>query len=81
MKHYKNYKTVLSVLALSLLSGTSMAQVLNTATGPNKVYIEQVGNTNTITLEQTGGTNNIGGVANSTPSNTNTLFPYTTLFR
>ena len=48
-----------------------MAQVLNTATGPNKVYIEQVGNTNTITLEQTGGTNNIGGVANSTPSNTN----------
>jgi hypothetical protein len=71
MKHYKNYKKVLSALALMMLTGTSMAQVLTAATGPNKVYIEQVGNTNTVTLEQTGGTNNIGGVDNVVPSNTN----------
>ena len=34
----------------------------NPATGPNNVYLEQIGNSNTVTVEQIGGTNNIGGV-------------------
>ena len=52
MKHYNNYNKVLSAitLALMMLTGTSMAQVLNAPTGPNKVYIEQIGNTNTVTI-------------------------------
>ena len=32
------------------------------SSGPNNVYLEQVGNSNTVTIEQVGGTNNIGGV-------------------
>jgi hypothetical protein len=40
--------------------------VNNTATGPNNVYIEQIGNTNTITIQQVGGANNVGGVAGTT---------------
>lgn len=35
----------------------------NAATGPNNVYIEQIGNSNTIIIEQVGGSNNIGGTA------------------
>jgi hypothetical protein len=49
-------------LFLLTLFACEVTAVPNDATGPNKVYIEQVGNTNTITLEQVGGTNNIGGV-------------------
>jgi hypothetical protein len=53
-------RKVLTILALAAIpmSGIAVAQ---SATGPNKVYIEQVGNTNTITIEQVGGTNNVGG--------------------
>jgi hypothetical protein len=59
-----------SLFALILASfGTVMAQ--SASTGPNKVYIEQIGNSNTITIEQVGGTNNIGGTGNVTPSSTN----------
>jgi len=53
-----NYLIAVSVL---LFSGLTMA--VGTATGPNNVFIEQLGNTNTITIEQVGGTNNVGGVA------------------
>lgn len=60
-------KINLSLIAiLSLLSQNSVA-VNNTATGENKVYIEQAGNTNTITIQQVGGTNNVGGI-NGTPT-------------
>ena len=54
-----------SILTIAFLS-TSVLAVDNTATGPNKVYIEQIGNTNTITIEQVGGTNNVGGINGST---------------
>lgn len=54
-----------SVLMLAFVSTVAFA-VDNTATGPNKVYIEQIGNTNTITIEQVGGTNNVGGINGTT---------------
>jgi hypothetical protein len=59
------------VLLLGLTAVTSVAAQSSTATGPNNVYIEQVGSSNTITVEQVGGTNNIGGVDNTAPSSTN----------
>ena len=37
-----------------------------TNTGQNNVYIEQIGNANTITIDQIGGTNNVGGVTTTT---------------
>lgn len=57
-------KTVITVL-LASIAASGWAQVSNTATGPNKVYIEQIGSSNTITLEQVGGTNGIGGTAST----------------
>jgi hypothetical protein len=44
--------------AVIAICGTAAAQ-----TGPNKVYLEQIGNSNTITVEQVGATNNVGGTA------------------
>jgi hypothetical protein len=43
-------------------SGLSVAQA-SLSTGPNNVYIEQIGNSNTVTIEQVGGSNSVGGVA------------------
>lgn len=48
------------------------------STGPNKVYLEQIGDSNTITVEQVGGTNNVGGTAGNVTvngSNVTTLTP------
>lgn len=60
-------KSLMAVIGVTLVTGVAA----QTATGPNNVYIEQIGNTNAITIEQVGGTNNIGGVDNTTPSDTN----------
>ena len=61
------------------LLGSYHGYAQSTATGPNKVYIEQVGSSNTLTIEQVGGTNMVGGVTETskTVSNTNvtTLVP------
>jgi hypothetical protein len=62
---------LLTACVLSTLAWSTVTVAQSAATGPNKVYIEQVGNTNTITIEQVGGTNSIGGTANATPSSTN----------
>ena len=51
--------TILTMAAMPL-SGLAVAAG---ATGPNSVYVEQVGSTNTVTIEQVGGTNTVGGVA------------------
>jgi len=52
------------LLTVMVLSYATMSVAQSTAaTGPNKVYIEQVGSSNTITIQQVGGTNNVGGVA------------------
>ena len=51
------------VLATLMYTGASFAQSNSAATGPNKVYIEQIGSTNTVTIQQVGGTNNVGGTA------------------
>jgi hypothetical protein len=50
-------QTMFAVLAF--VSVNAAAQ--NVATGPNKVYLEQIGSTNTIVVQQVGGTNNVGG--------------------
>ena len=57
------------IVAAMPLSGP-MAQTV-APTGPNKVYIEQVGNLNTVTIEQVGVANTVGGVAAGGASNTN----------
>ena len=61
-------KQLIAIFAMVMMVG-AFAQ--NTATGPNKVYIEQIGSSNLITIEQVGGTNNVGGVSNQ--SNTPTV--------
>jgi hypothetical protein len=64
-KMKKNIKIIAQALMAAGIistSGFSNAQA-SIATGPNNVYIEQVGNSNTITIQQVGGTNNVGGVA------------------
>lgn len=70
MKH--NLKIIVQVLmtmGIIAQSGFTNAQAVVTpppgSTGPNKVYIEQVGSSNLITIEQVGGTNNVGGIAGS----------------
>jgi len=56
-------RTTISLVVTSLF----VSQVaLATNTGQNNVYIEQVGNANTITIDQIGGTNNVGGVTTTT---------------
>jgi hypothetical protein len=62
---------VLAVMPMLGHSVIAAGQVLTPATGPNSVYIEQLGSSNTITIQQIGGSNNIGGTANITPSDTN----------
>lgn len=44
--------------AVIAVCGSAMAQ-----TGPNRVYLEQIGSSNTITVEQVGSTNQVGGTA------------------
>ena len=57
-------KTKFGLLVAALLFSTGiMAQ--SASTGPNKVYLEQIGSSNTITIEQVGGTNNVGGTGGS----------------
>lgn len=60
MKPFK-IKSLIGLFAMTL----SFAALATDATGPNKVYIEQVGNSNLITIEQVGGTNSVGGTAGS----------------
>lgn len=68
---YKIRKIMLGLLASTVLSTPVVAQVLNVSTGPNKVFIEQLGNTNTVTIEQVGGSNTVGGTASIAASNIN----------
>ena len=57
-------KKILYVLLVSLSIGASA--LTTDATGPNMVYIQQLGSTNTVIIEQVGGTNQVGGVTNTT---------------
>lgn len=52
------------VMSFPLAVSAASAQT-GAATGPNNVYIEQIGNTNTIAIQQIGGSNNVGGVAST----------------
>jgi len=65
--------TILTLAAMPMLGHSIVAssQVLTPATGPNSVYIEQLGSSNVVTIEQVGGSNKVGGTANTTPSDTN----------
>lgn len=51
------------MLAIALATAMNIAAAQSAATGPNRVYIEQIGSTNLVTIQQVGGTNNVGGVA------------------
>jgi hypothetical protein len=55
----------LLIALIATMSFGAVAQTVNTATGPNNVYIQQVGSSNTITIEQVGGTNQVGGITNT----------------
>jgi hypothetical protein len=58
-------KNTLKVLVGMLFLSVSFAASAAGSTGPNRVYVEQIGNSNTITIEQVGGTNDVGGTAGS----------------
>ena len=58
------------LLTVALLGYAAISNAQSTATGPNKVYIEQVGNSNTITIEQVGGSNNVGGITGTSSVST-----------
>lgn len=59
----KNLVQSLAVLSLVVPSVVFAQQANQLTTGPNKVYIEQIGNTNRVIIEQVGGTNSVGGTA------------------
>ena len=71
----KNLRTARHAIAIAaFVAVNAWAQ----STGPNKVYLEQIGDNNTITIQQVGGTNNVGGTnGNATVANNNvtTLTP------
>jgi hypothetical protein len=60
---------------------TISTAIADTATNPNNVYIEQLGNANTITINQIGGSNNVGGITGTlsvdTQTHISTLSPTT----
>ena len=65
--------TIFAVLAFVSLNAVAQ----NAATGPNKVYLEQIGSTNTITVQQIGGTNNVGGTAGNVVVDTSGVTTFT----
>ena len=69
MTNYRVLSMSIAMLVGLVVVPTSFAQ--SASTGPNKVYIEQIGNTNTITIQQTGGSNDVGGTTSATPGSTN----------
>ena len=71
MKTLKKQRLSVSLALLVGLAVSPMAFAQNASTGPNKVYIEQIGNTNTLTIQQVGGTNTVGGVTNTTVTTSN----------
>jgi hypothetical protein len=56
----------MKTLTLFLLSILFFSNAYGAAAGENKVYIEQAGNTNTITIDQIGGGNMVGGTTSTT---------------
>mgnify|MGYP003351502674 CR=1 FL=1 len=59
-------KIVTAILYATAGLGVNAAFAVDTSTGPNSVYIQQVGSSNVLTIEQVGGTNRVGGVTNTT---------------
>ena len=70
-------KTMIRVVSLLWLFAVYPVLATNPASGPNNVYLEQIGNSNTITIEQVGGTNNIGGVNGSIAIDQNNITTWT----
>lgn len=62
-------KRIIYVLIASLSLGADATD----ATGPNMVYIQQLGSSNTVIVEQVGGTNQVGGVTNTTTPSVDSL--------
>ena len=67
-----NYFVIAMIVLFSNIAGA-----VGTETGPNKVYIEQLGNTNVISIEQIGGTNIVGGINGTTTVNADGSTIYT----
>jgi hypothetical protein len=65
-------KIINYLIASLMVSFSSLLLATGTATGPNNVFMEQLGNTNVITIEQVGGTNNIGGISGTITTDANT---------
>lgn len=53
-------RKLLTILVLSAMTTSGLATAQSN-TGPNNIYIEQIGNQNTITIEQVGASNQVGG--------------------
>lgn len=64
-------RKLLTMLAVAVMPMSGLAVAQSASTSPNLVYIEQIGNSNTVTIDQTGGSNAVGGTASATPSSTN----------
>lgn len=60
------------LVVASMLSFSSVLLATGLSTGPNNVFVEQLGNANVITIEQVGGTNNVGGISGTITVDTNT---------
>lgn len=56
-----NLKTAIAMVFLAMSFTVQAAG----NTGPNRVFVEQIGNSNTVTIEQVGGSNDVGGTAGS----------------
>lgn len=54
-----------SLIGLVALMFVTSVYAVDVATGPTRVFVEQIGNSNTVTIEQVGGTNDVGGTAGS----------------
>ena len=54
-----------SIIAIFPVFVFAQSATQGAASGPNNVYIEQIGSSNTITIQQVGGSNNIGGTAST----------------
>jgi len=68
------------LLTILVLSGMTTSGFALAQTGPNNVYIEQIGNQNTITIEQVGAANQVGGTKTTTGTTlgaTASTFPQT----
>jgi len=57
-------RKLITILMMSVMASSGLATA-QAPTGPNNVYIEQIGNQNVIAIQQIGSANQVGGTANN----------------